>query len=80
MRVNFWNRHVRDTVVVLEEGNLPHPRFPLCDILVPWKSLNGEHKCTAQCTQGAEWKRRQLAEEEEREVTARAFSAYGRPL
>ena len=42
--------------------------------------MNGVHKCTAQCTQGAEWKRRQLAEEEEREVTARAFSAYGRPL
>ena len=26
MMVQFWHRHVRDTVVVLEEGNLPHPR------------------------------------------------------
>ena len=26
MLVNFWYRHVRDTVVILEEGNLPHPR------------------------------------------------------
>ena len=25
MRVNFWHWHVRDTVVILEEGNLPHP-------------------------------------------------------
>ena len=24
MRVHFWHRHVRDTVVILEEGNLPH--------------------------------------------------------
>ena len=26
MRVNLWHRHVRDTVVILEEGNLPHPQ------------------------------------------------------
>ena len=26
MRVHFCNRHVRDTVVILEEGKLPHPR------------------------------------------------------
>ena len=24
MRVHFWRRHVRDTVIILEEGNLPH--------------------------------------------------------
>ena len=80
MRVNFWNRHVRDTVVILEESNLPHPRCPLCDMLVPWKDLNGMHRRTAQCNRGSEQKRRRLAAEEEREVTARAFSAYGRPL
>ena len=26
MRVHFWRRHVRDTIIILEEGNLPHPR------------------------------------------------------
>ena len=26
MRVHFLHRHVLDTVVILEEGNLPHPR------------------------------------------------------
>ena len=26
IRVYFYNRNVRDTVVILEEGNLPHPR------------------------------------------------------
>ena len=80
MRVQFWHRHVRDTVVILEEDNLPHKRFPLCDMLVPWKALNGTQQSTAQCTWGAERKRRRLAADEEREVTARDFSAYGRTL
>ena len=48
MRVHFRHQHVRDTVVILEEGNLPHPRFPLCDMLVLWKSLNETHRLTAQ--------------------------------
>ena len=26
MRVHFWRRNVRDVVIILEEGNLPHPR------------------------------------------------------
>ena len=43
MRVHFWHRHVQDTVVIPEEGNLPHPQFPLCDILVSWRSLNRMH-------------------------------------
>ena len=51
-----------------------------CDMLVPWKALNGTHRCTAQCTRGEERKRRRLAVEEEREVITRTFSAYGRPL
>ena len=25
MRFHFWHRHVRDIVVILEKGNLPHP-------------------------------------------------------
>ena len=25
MRVHLWHRQVRDTVEILEEGNLPHP-------------------------------------------------------
>ena len=49
-------------------------------MLVPWKALNGTRGRTAQCTQGAERKRRLLATEEERDVTTRAFSAHGIPL
>ena len=48
MKVHFWNRHVKDIVVILEEGNLPHPRFPLCDMLVPWKALNRMYMHTEQ--------------------------------
>ena len=40
MRIHFWHRNVQDTVVILEEGNLPHPRCPLCKILVPGQPLN----------------------------------------
>ena len=35
MRVNFWRRHVQDKVIILDEGNLPHPRCENCDMLVP---------------------------------------------
>ena len=77
MRVHFLHRHVHDTVVILEEGNFPYTRCPLCDMMVPWKALNGTHRRTSECNRGAERKRRQLAAEEEREVTTRAFSAYG---
>ena len=60
MKLHFWNQNVIDTVVILEEGNLPHPRCPLCDMMVPWKALNGTHRHTAQCIQVAKRKRRQL--------------------
>ena len=80
MRVQFLHRHVRDTVIILEEGNHPHPRCLRCDMLVPWKELNGRHITTAQCTEGVKRKRRQLAAEEMRESAERAFQAYGRPI
>ena len=32
MWVHFWHRHFQETVVILEEGNTPHPRFPLFDM------------------------------------------------
>ena len=34
MRVHFVHRHVHDTVVILEEGNLPLPQCPRCDLQV----------------------------------------------
>ena len=84
MRVHFVHWHVLDTVVILEEGNFPHPRYARCDMLVPWQDLNGRHPGTAQCNKGAERKRRRLAEAEAEAETQEsmewAFEAYGEPI
>ena len=47
LRVQFAHRHVRDTIVILEEGNLPYPRCPMCDMFVSHNSLNSPHLATA---------------------------------
>ena len=80
MRVHFVQRHVQDTMVMLEEGNLPHPGCVRCDMQVPRKALNGRHLGTAQCAKGAERKLWRLAETETRENLERVFSAYGQPM
>ena len=77
MRVHLFHRLVLDTVIILEERNLPHPRFPRCDMLVPWRALNGCHLATAQYAKGAERKRRWMAIEDMRESLERAFQSYG---
>ena len=68
MQVHFIFWHVLDTVIILEEGNLPHPWFPLCNMLVPRRDMNERHLATAQCARGAERKIRRLAEEEQKEI------------
>ena len=65
---------------MLEEGNLPHPRCPRCDLQVPWKALNGRHLGTAKCKKGAERKRRRLAETETREKSERVLHADRKPM
>ena len=77
MRVHFWRRHVWDTIIISEEGNLPHPRCKNCNMFVPWWALNSRHKSTMMCKRGAERKRRRLAEAEIRESTEMAFEIYG---
>ena len=64
MRVHFMHWHVHDTVFILEEGNLPLPQCPRCDLQVSRKALNGRHLVTLQCQKGAERKRRRLTETE----------------
>ena len=78
MRVHFVHHHVHDIMVMMEEGNLPLPRCPRCDLQVPRKALNGRHLGTLQCNKGAERKRRRLAETKTRENADRAFHAYGK--
>ena len=73
MRVHFVHQHVLDTVVILEEGNFPHPRCARCDMQVTRRALNGRHPGTAQCLKGEERKRRRLAEAETRENSQRSF-------
>ena len=80
MKVHFLHRHVRYTIIILEEGNLPHPRWPRCDMLVPWKALKGRHVTTAQCAKWCEWKIKRLVEEEMQESAEIYFQDYGRPL
>ena len=71
---------VQDTIVILEEGNQPYPRCPQCDTFVPHKFLNGQKLKTELCRQGMERKWSCLAEEEAREGTEQAITAYGDPL
>ena len=59
MRVHFFYRNFRDTVIILEEGIPPRPRCPQCDIMVPCQALNGRHLALAQCEKGVERKRLQ---------------------
>ena len=49
-------------------------------MLVSRRALNGRHPATAQCARGAERKRRRIAEAEMREISERAFEAYGEPM
>ena len=69
MRVQFLHQYFMGTVIILEEGNLPNPQFPRCEIMVPWKALNGRNVTTAQCAKGADQKIWRLAEDETRDST-----------
>ena len=79
-RVHLCNSPIRDTVVIMYEGNLSHSRCPLCDMLVTWRALNGTHQHTLQRKDGAYSKQQSLAAEEKRKVTTKEFSAYCLPL
>ena len=48
MWVHFLYRHILYIVVILEEGNLPHPRCPQCNMIVSCCTLNGRHNDTTQ--------------------------------
>ena len=74
LRVHFLYMHIRKTMVILEEGNPPHPWYSLYDMLVPWSALNGHHTTNAQCAKEEEQqqKRHRLAADDMRVITARA--------
>ena len=64
MQVHFMYRHVLDTEVILEEGNLSQPWCPQCNMLVPCCTLNRRRPGTKQCARGVDRKRWRLAEAE----------------
>ena len=60
---------MRDIIIILGEGNLPHPRCTNCDMFVPLRALNGCQKSTEMCRSGTDRKRQQLSEAEVRDST-----------
>ena len=66
--------------MILEEGNWPYPRYPNCEMFVSHNFLNGRHLVLAFWQQGEESKWISLAEDEAREGTEAAITAYGIPL
>ena len=69
-----------DTIVTLEEVSRPYPRCPQYDMCVPQKALNVWNLTNVICRRVMERKCHRLAEEEAREGTERALTAYGSPL
>ena len=80
LRVHFAHRHVRDTIVILAEGNQPYSRCLKCDMFVSHKALNGQHLTVAFCRRGEELKRCHMAEEEAQGDTETAITSYRIPL
>ena len=66
-----------DTVFIMEEGNLPFPRCPHCDMLLLWLALSIFHLNTTQCAEGLDRKRFRVAAEEDRVGTEMVFREYG---
>jgi hypothetical protein len=78
LRAHFMYKHVRDTLVILEEGNLP--RCERCDMFVPYMVLNSRHPSTTACQRGAELKAKRAAVEVARRAREVVFTARGVPL
>ena len=75
--MHFVHRHVQDTMIIMEEGDLPHPRCLCCDILLSQAALNIQHPNTAHCDKGEERERCRLAAKEAISGTERCFGGYG---
>ena len=76
-----WVGHIQDTIIILKEGNLPHPHLPKCNMFVPCKALNGNHPSTEMYTRGRERKFKHLEVEETQLGTETAvFQEYVLPI
>ena len=77
---HFVHFHVRNTTVVLEEGNQPHLLCHSCGMFVPWKALHSHHPVMEICAKGMERKRRWRVEEDTHAGFVTVFQSYGRPI
>ena len=57
LQIHFVHRHMRDTIVIIEEGNYPRPLCWACDMIIPWAELNLRHLLSNICAREAESKR-----------------------
>ena len=79
-RIHFVHYHIRDTIVITEEGNRLHPRCPACEMFVPWAALNRYHPLLDLCVWGEERNRWRLSEEEAWAGVLMALQDYDRAL
>jgi hypothetical protein len=80
LRAHFMHRHVKDTLIILDEGSFPHPRCEYCDMFVPRPAVYTTHPNTAMCKNGADRKRQRLAVAESRQAKEHVLMARGVPL
>ena len=71
---------MQDTIVILEEINLPHLHNPECDVFVLWKALNSLHLNMYLYARGGDRKCCGLAEEETQTGSVIDFQSYDHPL
>ena len=80
IRANLWVHFVhinmRDTMVITEKANLPHPRCARCDMFVSWVYLNGRHPNTALCKKGEDSNWCCMAMDEAQSGVDTTFQAY----
>ena len=78
--IHFLHRHLQDTIVIMEEVNCTHHRFPNCDMFAPQTALKYHCPTTTLCARGEERKLRRLEEIESRKGGVIVFKEYVHPL
>ena len=80
LRVQFAHQNPQYSIVILKEGNQPHPWCPQFDMFVPHEALNWAHPTSAMYRRRTERKSRRLVIEETEKHMGEIFSEYGTPL
>ena len=79
-RVHFAHCHVRDTIVILEEGNRNYPHCHKFDMLVSKNALNDRQPYTSLCQQVEDQKHLHLAAYEVEAGEEMVITTYSQPL